>query len=136
MEVWKLYSVEGIWYQGILTLVSVFINASVWWYAGALLLANLGKIFDLRMDDKPIYRNVAISLFVIATGLLFWGASTYILATASLSDGIANNPSLALQYFVYSVAVAILIALAGIKYSVSNQASENGNKDRRKKKLT
>jgi putative membrane protein len=115
----------------------VFINASVWWYAGALLLADLGKIFDLRMENKPIYKNVAISLFVIATGLLFWGASTYILATASLSEGVTNNPALALQYFVYSIMVAILIALAGIKYSVSNQASENkdNGRDRRKKKL-
>jgi len=136
-EVWKLYSADGVWYQGILTLVSVFINASVWWYAGAILLANFGKIFDLRMENKPIYKNVAISLFVIATGLLFWGASTYILATASLSKGATNDATLALQYFVYSVAVAILIALAGIKYSVSNQISENEEKGRgrRKKKL-
>ncbi|MGI5991948.1 MAG: DUF373 family protein [Methanosarcina sp.] len=136
MEVWDLYSAEGVWYHGTLTLVSVFVNASVWWFTGALLLANLGKVFDLRMEDKPIYKNVAISLFVIATGLLFWGASTYILATASLSEGLTNNAALALQYFVYSITVAILVALAGIKYSVSNQASENnvrGNK--RKKKL-
>ncbi|HHV23328.1 MAG TPA: DUF373 family protein [Methanosarcina sp.] len=136
MEVWKLYSAEGVWYHGTLTLVSVFVNASVWWFAGALLLANLGKVFDLRMEDKPIYKNVAISLFVIATGLLFWGASTYILATASLSEGITNNAALALQYFVYSITAAILIALAGIKYSVSNQASENNDKgNKRKKKL-
>ncbi|MDD2339880.1 MAG: DUF373 family protein [Methanosarcina sp.] len=136
MEVWKLYSAEGVWYHGTLTLVSVFVNASVWWFAGALLLANFGKVFDLRMEDKPIYKNVAISLFVIATGLLFWGASTYILATASLSEGITNNAALALQYFVYSITAAILIALAGIKYSVSNQASENNDKgNKRKKKL-
>lgn len=134
MEVWKLYSADGVWYQGILTLVSVFINASVWWYAGAMLLADLGKIFDLKMENKPIYKNVAISLFVIATGLLFWGASTYILATASLSEGITNDASIALQYFVYSVAVAIIIALAGIKYSVSNLVSENEEKGRNKRR--
>jgi putative membrane protein len=136
MEVWDLYSAEGVWYHGTLTLVSVFVNASVWWFTGALLLANLGKVFDLRMEDKPIYKNVAISLFVIATGLLFWGASTYILATASLSEGLTNNAALALQYFVYSITVAILVALAGIKYSVSNQASENNDRgNKRKKKL-
>lgn len=134
IEVWKLYSAEGVWYQGILTLVSVFINASVWWYAGALLLADLGKIFDLRTENKPIYKNVSISLFVIATGLLFWGASTYILATASLSEGVTNNVALALQYFVYSVTVAILIALAGIKYSISNQAFKNEDRGKSRKK--
>jgi putative membrane protein len=89
------------------------------------------------MENKPIYKNVAVSLFVIATGLLFWGTSTYILATASLSEGVTNNATIALQYFVYSIMVAILIALAGIKYSVSNQVSENEDrgKGRRKKKL-
>lgn len=86
------------------------------------------------MENKPIYKNVAISLFVIATGLLFWGASTYILATASLSEGITNDASVALQYFVYSVAVAIIIALAGIKYSVSNMVSENEEKGRNKRR--
>ncbi|MHB8101451.1 MAG: DUF373 family protein [Methanosarcina sp.] len=137
MEVWKLYSAEGVWYHGTLTLISVFANASVWWYAGALLLANLGKIFDLRMEGKPIYRNVSISLFVIATGLLFWGASTYILAALSLSEGVTNDASLTLQYFVYSTIIAVLIALAGIKYSVSNQTSENkkGKKEKRKDEM-
>ncbi|MDR7665708.1 DUF373 family protein [Methanosarcina sp. Z-7115] len=132
IEVWKLYSAEGVWYHGTLTLVSVFINASVWWYAGALLLANLGKIFDLRMENRPIYKNISISLFVIATGLLFWGASTYILATASLSEGVTNDAALALQYFVYSITIAVLIALAGIKYTMSNQSL--GNEDRVKGK--
>ena len=121
MEVWKLYSAEGVWYHGTLTLISVFVNVSIWWYAVALLLANMGKIFDLKTDGRPIYRNISISLFVIATGLLFWGASTYILAAASISDGVLGDPTLALQYFVYSIAVSILIALAGIKYSLSNQ---------------
>ncbi len=125
MEVWKLYSAEGVWYHGTLTLISVFTNATVWWYALALLLADLGKIFDLRMEGKPIYKSISISLFIIATGLLFWGASTYILAEFSLPGGNSNNVTPTLQYFVYSIIFAILIALVGVKYSVSNQTSEN-----------
>lgn len=130
IKVWQLYSAEGVWYYGALTLVSVFTNASVWWYALALLIADLGKIFDLRMEGKPIYKNVSISLFIIATGLLFWGASTYILAAFSLSGENSNNTVPALQYFVYSIIFAILIALVGIKYSVSNQNSENGKEEK------
>ncbi|MPN22631.1 hypothetical protein SDC9_170014 [bioreactor metagenome] len=137
MEVWKLYSAEGVWYHGTLTLISVFVNVSIWWYAGALLLADMGKIFDLKTDGRPIYRNISISLFIIATGLLFWGASTYILAAASLSDGLLSNPTVALQYFVYSIVIAVLIALAGIKYSLSNQIPENEKRVRgRKSKKT
>jgi putative membrane protein len=137
MEVWKLYSAEGVWYQGSLTLMSVFTHASVWWYALALLIADLGKIFDLRMEGKPIYKNISISLFIIATGLLFWGASTYILAAFPLSGGGSGNANHALQYFVYSIIFAILIALVGIKYSVSNQNSEKmkEKKDSRSEKL-
>ncbi|MDI9394844.1 MAG: DUF373 family protein [Euryarchaeota archaeon] len=133
MEVWKLYSSEGVWYHGTLTLISVFVNVSNWWYAAALLLANMGKIFDLRMDGKPIYRNISISLFVIATGLLFWGASTYILAVASIYNGLLADPTHALQYFVYSVTIAIIIALSGIKYSLSNQTPENEKRKRGRK---
>lgn len=137
LKVWQLYSAEGVWYYGALTLISVFTNASVWWYSLALLIADLGKIFDLRMEGKPIYKNISISLFIIATGLLFWGASTYILAVFSLSGENSNNIIPALQYFVYSVIFAILIALVGIKYSVSNQNSENGKekKESRREKF-
>jgi putative membrane protein len=137
MEVWKLYSDGGVSYHGTLTLISVFANASIWWYVGALLIANLGKIFDLRMEGKPIYKNISISLFVIATGLLFWGATTYILVEFSPSEAITGNASLALQYFVYSITVAILIALAGVKYSVSSQTSENkrGKKEKMKEEM-
>jgi putative membrane protein len=134
MEVWKLYSAEGIWYHGTLALIAVFINASVWWYVGAVLLADLGKIFDLKMDDRPISQNISLALFIISTGLLFWGASTYILAISSLPEGITNNATLALQYFVYSIVVAVLIALAGIKYSVSNRDSEFRTRVRERQK--
>jgi putative membrane protein len=137
MKVWELYSTEGIWYPGTLTLISVFTNASVWWYAIALLIAVLGRIFDLRMEGKPIFKSISVSFFIIATGLLFWGASTYLLAVLSLPQGNGSNASAALQYFVYSIIIAVLIALIGIKLSVSSQASENrkGKKESRNEKF-
>jgi putative membrane protein len=134
MVVWSLYSTSGVWFYGTLTLISLFINVSVWWYVGALLLAGLGKIFDLRMENRPIHKNISRSLFIISTGLLFWGASTYILAIASLSEGPTNNIQLALQYFIYSIAIAVLLALIGIRYSVTNQNAKNGGSSKRKKK--
>lgn len=136
LKVWQLYSTEGAWYYGALTLISVFTNASVWWYSLALLIADVGKIFDLKMEGKPIYKNISISLFIIATGLLFWGASNCVLAF-SLSGGDYKSTYPALQYFLYSIIFSILIALAGIKYSVSNRNSENekGKKESRSEKF-
>lgn len=129
LRVWGIYSEEGIWYHGVLTIVSVFINASIWWYAGALLLMNLGRIFDLKMDGKPITKNISISFFIISTGLLFWGASIYLLSVASISS---IDAELALQYFVYSIIFALIIALVGIKLSVSSPASEENTKSKEK----
>jgi putative membrane protein len=129
-EVWGLYSESGIWYHGTLTLISVFINAAVWWYAGAFLLADFGKMFDLKMAGKSTQKTISVSLFIIATGLLFWGASTYLLTEASLATGFPEDSSRALQYFVYSVIVAILIALAGIKVSLGNPDSGEEKKSR------
>jgi len=56
------------------------------------------------------------------------------LAAFSLSTGGTNGTTLALQYFVYSTIIAVLIALAGIKYSVSNKADENWKRKKREKK--
>lgn len=123
LKVWGIYSTEGIWYHGVLTIVSVFINASIWWYVGALLLMSLGRIFDLKMAGKSIKRNISFSFFIISTGLLFWGASIYLLSVASISS---LDAGIALQYFVYSVIIAIMMALVGIKLSISVSAPEEG----------
>ena len=73
MELWKSEVIfcRRVWYHSTLTLISVFVNVSIWWYAVALLLANMGRSSILK-QMKPIYRNISISLFVITTGLLFW----------------------------------------------------------------
>ncbi|MDD4331502.1 MAG: DUF373 family protein [Methanosarcinaceae archaeon] len=132
LKVWTLYSTEGIWYHGILTLISVFINASVWWYAGAVLLADFGKAFDLKRAGMSLNRSFSVSFFVLATGLLFWGASTYLLSEAALLKGGLSDPSLALQYFVYSIIFAVILALIGIKLSIPEEETlENEKKNKR-----
>ncbi|MDD3041552.1 MAG: DUF373 family protein [Methanosarcinaceae archaeon] len=132
LETWELYSEGGFWYHGTLTLVSVFINASVWWYAGAVLLADLGKIFDLNRAGRAVRRSFSVSLFVLATGLLFWGASTYLLSEAALIAGRLSDPALALQYFVYSIIFAVILALIGIRLSIPGE--EVPKKENQKKR--
>jgi len=47
-NVW--YSYKGpIWY-GYLTLLMLFINASVWWYVAAGICANVGKLIDMHLE--------------------------------------------------------------------------------------
>lgn len=66
-------------------------------------------------------------------GLLFWGASTYILTVSAL-PGATDQPNLSIQYFIYSIVGAIIIALAGIKISLNESFSDTKHKIKKGKK--
>lgn len=109
---WDYYTGD-IWY-GYITLVMIFINASVWWYVAAGICVNLGKILDFYLEGVGDERTYSYPFFIFATGLIFWSASVFILA---------NNTDLAFpgqsaKYLAASAILAILIALAGVKLSV------------------
>lgn len=118
VEVWGYYNNGGAWYYGTLTLITVFVNASVWWFVSAALCANLGNIMDLRMNGRPIIRHLSPAFFVTSLGLLFWSASIYLLSISSVIDKYTGTSEVALQYFVYSIVGAVIIALIGIKISI------------------
>ncbi|MGP8337424.1 MAG: DUF373 family protein, partial [Methanosarcinaceae archaeon] len=120
VTLWTYYTNGGIWYYGILTLVTIFINTSIWWYVAAALIANFGRVLDLRISGKPIISHTPPAFFVISLGLLFWGASTYLLSISSIVDN-SGVPEVSVQYFVYSVVVAVIFALVGVKISVDTK---------------
>ncbi len=116
VTLWAYYINGGVWYYGLLTLVTVFINASIWWYVAAGLIANFGRLLDIRVSGKPIIPYTSPAFFAIAIGLLFWGASTYLLSISSVVDN-TGIPDIDIQYFVYSVVGSVIIALVGVKIS-------------------
>ncbi len=121
VTLWAYYINGGVWYYGLLTLVTVFINASIWLYVAAALIANFGRVLDIRISGKPIIPYTSPAFFVISMGLLFWGASTYLLSISSVVSD-AGVPDVGIQYFVYSVVGAVIMALVGIKISASKGA--------------
>lgn len=121
VTLWAYYINGGVWYYGLLTLVTVFINTSIWWYVAAALIANFGRVLDIRISGKPIVPYTSPAFFVISMGLLFWGASTYLLSISSVV-GDAGIPDVSIQYFVYSVVGAVIMALVGVKISASKGA--------------
>ena len=123
VEVWGYYNNGGVWYYGSLTLLTVFINASIWWFVAAALFANLGNILDLRMNGRLIIRHLSPTFFVISLGMLFWSSSTYLLSISSVID-IYTTPEVAIQYLVYSTVGAIIIALIGIKISTGGKDAD------------
>lgn len=121
VTVWVYYINGGVWYYGLLTLVTVFINTSIWWYVAAALIANFGRVLDIRISGKPIIPHTSPAFFVTSIGVLFWGASTYLLSISSVV-GDAGVTDVGIQYFVYSVVIAIIMALIGIRVSASKGA--------------
>lgn len=107
---WDYYNKEIM--VGYLILLMGYINASIWWYVLAGVLINLGKIIDLYLAKERIGRYWSHPFFVIATGILFWAGSTYILV---ISEALGSYPLLenGRQFLVGSVSGAVLIALAG-----------------------
>ncbi|MFZ3168826.1 MAG: DUF373 family protein [Candidatus Methanoperedens sp.] len=97
---------------GYLVLLMGYINASIWWYATAGVIINIGIIFDLHLAKEKIGRHWSHPFFVFAAGIILWAGSTYILVIREAMDTypIINNGR---QFVLGSVTVAVLIAVTG-----------------------
>jgi putative membrane protein len=76
----------------------------------------MGKIMDMYLEGIREARTISYLFFLIATGLVIWSASGFILASnADLKFGIGMVESI--QYLAISAIVAILITLIGVNIS-------------------
>ena len=64
IDIWELYTKEGVWYYGIIPLATVFIHSTVWLYTGAFLFADAGKIMDRRKRGKSVVGYIIPAFFV------------------------------------------------------------------------
>lgn len=111
---WDYYTGE-IWY-GYIVLVMVFVYYSIWWYVAAGICVNLGKILDFYIEGAGDERAYSYPFFIFATGLIFWSASVFILASsAGMAFPLISGSST--EYLAVSAALAITIALVGVKIS-------------------
>ncbi|AEH60660.1 Protein of unknown function DUF373 [Methanosalsum zhilinae DSM 4017] len=117
VSVWAYYVEGGIWYYGTLTLFTLFINSSVIWYVLAGLVANTGKVIDRYVNGLPVKKSVSHAFFITSVGSLLWGASMYLLSI-TLDGEFVITPESGIQYFVYSIILAFILSLIGIKISL------------------
>ena len=110
IALWDFYNEPIL--VGYLVLLMGYINASIWWYTLAGVIINIGKIFDLHLDKEKIGRHWSHPFFVLATGIILWAGSTYILVIREAMDTypIINNGR---QFLFGSVIVAVFIAVVG-----------------------
>ncbi len=103
-------------FPGYFMLVMIYLHESIWWYVVAALCVNLGKIMDLYLEGIRDARTFSYIFFLLATGLVIWSASGFILASdTDLKFGIGMVESI--QYLAISAIVAILITLVGVNVS-------------------
>ncbi|MDD4094143.1 MAG: DUF373 family protein, partial [Methanothrix sp.] len=101
---------------GFFILVMIYLHESIWWYVVAALCVDLGKIMDLYLEEIRDARTISYLFFLLATGLIIWSATGFILASnADLKFGIGMVESL--QYLAISAIVAILITVIGVNIS-------------------
>jgi len=101
---------------GYFMLMMIYFNASIWWYIAAALCINLGKIMDMYLEGIRDARTISYLFFLLATGLIIWSASSFILASnADLKYGMGMVESV--QYLAISAIVAILITVVGVNVS-------------------
>jgi len=110
---WEYYNQEKFTY-GYVVLLMIFINSSVWWYISAALSLQFGRIVDMYLSHEPLSAMFTRIFFTIASGLLFWGASNYILSISSNIEKFASQNLEAEQVLALTVISAFIISVAGV----------------------
>ncbi|RZN61619.1 DUF373 family protein [Methanonatronarchaeum sp. AMET6-2] len=85
------------------------LTSSIWWIVGAAVMGLIGKLFDSYIKrSKNVWRYTVLPFLVVATGLVVWGGSAYILSVAEGAT-VAGYQALA-----FSIIGGLIIALIGI----------------------
>jgi len=120
VRMWQYYTHGGIWYHGLIPLATVFIHSSIWWLVLAAIMIKLGRMMDMYLKGQFNLKQISSILYSFSLGLLFWGSTTYILAFNPAIDNVQLSIIKGLQYFIYSIVLAIILALAGIRIDMGS----------------
>jgi putative membrane protein len=123
---WEYYNHEKFTY-GYMILLMIFINSSIWWYVSAALSLQFGKIVDLYLSKESFAFAWTHVFFTAATGLLFWGASNYILSISSTIDEFAIDKSAGQQMLALTVIGAFIISVFGVLISTKLTRKDRTN---------
>ncbi|MDL2261089.1 DUF373 family protein [Methanimicrococcus sp. OttesenSCG-928-J09] len=131
ISVWNISGLEISYYGFILS--SLFVKKAILWYAASIFVYLIGKIFDMIYEKKEYQNYVIEMLFALSATLLFWSASSYVLSVTYPETEYVFP----VAYFIYSVVLAVIIALTGIYFSVTQKPAveeENAEPKKEKKK--
>jgi len=111
LKLWVYYTNTEIFY-GYFSLFLVFVFSSLWWYVGAIMFFTFGDLLEQYMRGEPLGSNVSYPFFVLAAGVLVWGATGYLLS--SIEAGAESGFSGSFVSFVITVMLSIAITFLGV----------------------
>jgi putative membrane protein len=96
---------------GIINLAAIFFNSAIWWFVVGLLAVVVGWIIDAYTEDsESLHKYLATPFFLVATGMLVWGGTQYIL-------NMQDQMSAALQSLVIAILVAVVVSYVGVAFA-------------------
>ncbi|WP_332449325.1 DUF373 family protein [Methanoculleus sp.] len=105
----EYYSAFGIFFQ-----ILAFIYGSIAWFTAAGLVASVGKIIDVFLNEREaIQRVVALPFFVLAIGAIAYGASTYILSISEIV-GFPISGTDGVKYIIFATLGGLFCAFLGV----------------------
>jgi putative membrane protein len=110
---WEYYS-RPDFFVGLIILIMIFINMSIWWYIIAGWIAIVGRMIDLHIEGKSAKGYYAYLFFLFSFGLLLWGASTFILSVTPSIEEYSISSETGSNLLVLTIVGAIIISLIGI----------------------
>ncbi len=100
---------------GIVIQMLAFIYGAVAWFTVAGLVASVGKIIDIYLNERgAIQRVVALPFFILAIGAIAYGASVYILSISSEISGFPITSTSGALYIVFAIIGGLLCAFFGV----------------------
>lgn len=103
-----------------LVLISEILRSSIWWLVSAGLLLEIVKIIeDYLKKSRDIWRITILPFFTIATGLVIWGGSMYVINLSAQSEVTA------IKYLISSIFGGIFLAFFGIYLTRYGKSRKN-----------
>ncbi len=102
---------------GIVIQVLAFIYGAVAWFTAAGLVASVGKIIDVFLNEREaIQRVIALPFFVLAIGgaIAYGGASIYILSISSEISGFPITSTSGALYILFAIIGGLFCAFFGV----------------------
>jgi len=100
---------------GIVIQLLAFIYGSIAWFTVAGLVASVGKIIDVLLNEREaIQRVIALPFFVLAIGAIAYGASVYILSISSEIAGFPITSASGVLYILFAIIGGLFCAFFGV----------------------